>query len=199
MITSIALLLLSADPSWQQLGLFDGLKLERRPVQGAPYYEYRVTGDTDVSVGALCDGVYEWGSVSKDHDELKDRRLLEDHGDLRITYDQIRTPAPVAPRDFAFAIKRDRRADGTCKVEFYTVNEKAPPLQNGWVRLARLKGHWFFEPRDGGTHITYYLYSDPGGSLPAPLVHGSQRDAALNTVKKGIRLSRDGATGARRQ
>jgi hypothetical protein len=198
MITSITLMFLCADPSWQPMSKSDGLTLERRTVAGNPYYEYRVTTDTDVSVNALCDGVFEWGSVSKDHEELKNRRLLEDQGDLRITYDQLSTPAPVAPRDFAFAMKRDKRPDGTCRVDFYTVNEKAPPLQPGWVRLAKLNGHWFFEPKPGGTHVTYHLFSDPGGQLPAALVHGSQRDAAVNTVKKGIRLAREGSAGARR-
>jgi hypothetical protein len=198
MMPSLALLLLCADPSWQTVSTSEGLELDRRPVPGNPYYEYRVTTDTDVPIDVLCDGVFEWGTVSTDHDELKVRRLLEDHGDLRVTYDQISTPVPVAARDLAFAMKRDKRADGTCRVDFYTVNEKAPPLPPGWVRMVKLKGDWLFEPGPSGTHVTYHLFSDPGGALPAAFVHGSQRDAALNTVKKGIRLSRDGATGARR-
>src|SRR5437016_2965972 len=78
MITSFALLLLSADPAWQQVSSTDGYLLERRVVPGSAYYEYRVTTDTDVSVNALCDGVFEWGSVSKDHDQLRQRKLLED-------------------------------------------------------------------------------------------------------------------------
>ena len=62
--------------------------------------------------------------------------------------------------------------------------------------MTKLKGQWSFEPREGKTHVVYYLFSDPGGQLPAAFVHGSQRDAALNTVKKGIRISREGASGA---
>ncbi len=198
MIFSIALVVMAADPGWKEVVRQAGFLVERREVGNERYYEYRVTTDTDVSVGALCDGVYEWGSVGTDHEHLKNRHLLEDHGDWRVTYDTIVTPAPVATRDVAFTMKREKKADGTCDVDFFSTNEKAPPLPKGWVRLAKLKGRWHLEPRPGGTHITYTLYTDPGGSVPAGLVHSSQRDAALSTVKKGIRVSREGATGALR-
>ena len=198
MIASLTLLLLGADPEWTELSKKDGFLVERRAVTNSSYYEYRVTTDTDVTVGPLCDCAFEWGSVSKDHEQLKDRRLLEDNGELRVTYDQIATPPPVATRDVAFTVKRDRRPDGTCRVDFFSTNEKAPPLPPGWVRVNKLKGHWYFEPRASGTRVTYYLFNDPGGSLPPALVHGSQRKAALDTVKKGIRLSREGLAGARR-
>ena len=40
----------------------------------------------------------------------------------------------------------------------------------------------------GGSKLTYTLFSDPGGSIPSILVHGSQkkaaRDAALQALSK---------------
>src|SRR5690242_8567489 len=95
-LSALALLLLGADTGWTQLSKQDGYVLERRAVANSSFYEYRVSTDTDVSLRTLCDEAFEWGSVSTDHDQLKERRLLEDHGDTRVTYDQISTPPPVA-------------------------------------------------------------------------------------------------------
>lgn len=191
--------LLSADGrDWRAMPQKDGTLVEQREIPGSPYYEYRVTVDTDVSPGALCDGIYDWGSLSKDHEQLRGRRMLEDQGDIRIVYDEIATPSPVAPRDCPFKIKRERKPDGSCRISFAKTNEKAPPVPQGVVRLERLAGYWELVPRPGGTHLVYVIHSDPGGGLPSHLVSGPQRDAAVKTVQKGIRVARQAMTGARR-
>jgi hypothetical protein len=44
---------------------------------------------------------------------------------------------------------------------------------------------------DGGTRLTYYAYSDPGGPLPAFLVRGAQADRSLaDVVRMKKRLER---------
>src|SRR5581483_6763799 len=90
----------SAD-AWTVVGVRDGVTLESRPVRGSDFFEYRATADTDVAVEPLCDKVFDWGSLSKDHDNLKARRVLEDSGDTRVVYDQLEFPM-VSKRDFAF-------------------------------------------------------------------------------------------------
>jgi hypothetical protein len=186
-LTGLIILLLSAEPEeWKKESAPDGVTLESRPVKDSAFYEYRAQADTDAAVSALCDAIFDWGSVSKDHAQLKNRTLLEDLGEKRIVYDQLDPPV-VSCRDFAFTVARDRRADGSCRLEFFPTNEKAPKLPDGWVRMEKLKGSWTFEPREGGkTHVTYQLWADPAGAIPAVLVHGSQREATVETLKKGI-------------
>lgn len=208
-LTAAAALLLGADitssntitsntSAWQTISNKDGVHLEQRPFAGSSYFEYRVRRDTDLTVGALCDNTYEWGSRGTDHDELRGRRVLEDRGDTRVVYDQIATPALVPPRDFAFTVKRELQGN-SCRITFVTANDKAPPLQRGWVRMPEVHGFWLFEPRNSaGSHLTYVLYSDPGPGVPTHFVHGPQRDAAVKNVEKAIRLSRGAMTGARR-
>src|SRR5581483_2978127 len=87
----------SAD-AWTVVGVRDGVTLESRPVKGSDFYEYRATADTDVAVEPLCDKVYDWGSLSKDHDNLKARRIIEEKKDSRVVYDQLEFPL-VAKRD----------------------------------------------------------------------------------------------------
>lgn len=186
------MVLLAADAEWKREAAPDGVTLESRPVKDSAFYEYRAQADTDAPVPALCDAVFDWGTVSKDHQQLKARTLLEDHPDSRIVYDQLDPPV-VSCRDFAFTVTRDRRADGSCRLDFFPTNEKAPRSPDGWVRMEKLKGSWTFEPRGGGkTHVTYQLWADPAGSIPAVFVHGSQLAAAVETLKKGIAKAHEG-------
>src|SRR5205814_1964295 len=83
----LILLLLAADPEWKKESAPDGVSLESRPVKDSAFYEYRAQADTDATVAALCDAVFEWGTTSKDHAQLKARTLLEDHGESRVVYD----------------------------------------------------------------------------------------------------------------
>jgi hypothetical protein len=182
------MLLLAADPepAWKKESAPDGVTLESRPVKDSAFYEYRAQADTEATPTALCDAIFEWGSVSKDHDQLKARTLLADLGESRVVYDQLDPPV-VSCRDFAFTVSRDRRADGSCRLDFSPSNDKAPKSPDGWVRMEKLKGSWTFEPKpDGKTHVTYQLWADPAGAIPAVFVHGSQREAAVTTLKKGI-------------
>jgi hypothetical protein len=193
MTVLIALLLSQASDAWTVVAQQDGVTLESRPVTGSDFYEYRASADTDVAVEVLCDRVYEWGSLSKDHDNIKARRLLEDSGDVRVVYDQMEPPM-VSRRDFAFTVRRTRTGPGRCGIDFFATNEKAPPKPEGWIRIEKLRGGWRFEKGPRGTHVTYTCFADPGGSLPPVFVHSSQREAAVSTLRKGIQLCRVPAT-----
>jgi hypothetical protein len=184
---SLLLALLAAEPDWKRESAPDGVTLESRPVKDSAFYEYRAQADTDLPVATLCDAVFEWGSVSKeDHAHLLARTLVEDNGEARIVYDQIDPPV-VSKRDLTFTVKRDRRVDGTCRIDFFSQNDKAPKLKDGFVRIEKLKGHWFFEPRgDAKARVTYQQWADPSGAIPAVFVHGSQREGTVETLKRGI-------------
>jgi hypothetical protein len=189
-ITCLVALLVAADPEWKTESAPTGFTLESRPVKDSSFYEYRTRSDVDVSTGALCDAVFEWATKGKDHDHLKSRTVLEDHGDVRVVYDQIDPPV-VSKRDYAITVKRTRGDDGNCRIDFSSSNDKAPKAGDDWVRIEKMKGWWTFEPREGGARITYQYFAEPGGSVPAMFVHGSQRESAIKTVQKGIAKARE--------
>ena len=51
----------------------------------------------------------------------------------------------------------------------WTVSTEGPAESDKAVRLKVNDGSWTLEPLDGGkrTRATYYLYTDPGGSIPS--------------------------------
>lgn len=164
-----------------------GLTLERRSIEGSRYSEYRVVTDTTLPVSALCEHIYEWGTKGTDHPGVKLHRVLRDGADERVVYDQLAQPV-VSNRDYALTVVRRREVDGTCRIRFWTSNALAPPKPAGYVRMEQLWGSWRFQPLpDGKSRLTYTLFADPGGSIPAFLVHGPQQSATKEAVLMGLR------------
>ena len=165
----------------------DGLTLQGRPIKGSKYSEYRVVTDTPYPVSVLCEHIYEWGTKGTDHPGVKLHRVLRDGPDDRVVYDQVEQPV-VSDRDYALTVVRRREPDGTCRIRFWTSNELAPPKPAGFVRMERLWGGWQFSPLPGGkARLTYTLFADPAGSIPAFVVHGPQKSAAKDSVLGGLR------------
>jgi hypothetical protein len=164
----------------------DGLTLSARRLEGSKFSEYRVTTEVAYGVSALCEHLYEWGTKGKDHPGVKLHQVLEDGADRRVVYQQLEQPV-VANRDYAMTVVRERLPSGECRVRFWASNEVAPAKPDGWVRMERLWGGWRFEPLgEGRARLTYTLFSDPGGSVPAFLVHGPQRKATLASVRDAL-------------
>lgn len=163
-----------------------GLTLSGRAIAGSVFSEYRVVTDTPYSVSQLCEHIYEWGTKGKDHPGVKLHKVLEDGADRRVIYDQLEQPV-VANRDYAMTVVRERLESGECRIRFWVTNDAAPEKPRGWVRMNKLWGSWRFEPLDGGrARLTYTLFADPAGSIPAFLVHGPQKSAAKDSVVAGL-------------
>jgi hypothetical protein len=172
---------------WKVLENQGGLVLQARPIKGSAYSEYRVITDTPYPVAALCEHIYEWGTKGTDHPGVKLHKVLKDGPDDRVVYDQLERPV-VSDRDYALTVVRRRETDGTCRIRFWTSNELAPPKPAGFVRMEQLWGSWRFAPLPGGkARLAYTLFADPGGSIPAFLVHGPQKSAAKDSVITGLK------------
>jgi hypothetical protein len=190
----ILLLLLLAQPAgvfenpdaFKVLEVKDGFALQTRSIKGSKYSEYRVVTDTPYPVAALCEHIYEWATKSADHPGIKMYKVLKDGPAERVIYNQIEQSV-VSDRDYALMVVRRREPDGTCRIRFWTSNALAPPPPAGFVRMEHLWGGWSFEPLPGGkSRLTHTLFADPGGSIPAFLVHGPQKSAVKASVRDGL-------------
>jgi hypothetical protein len=165
----------------------DGLTLQERPIKGSKYSEYRVVTDAPYPVSALCQHIYEWGTKGTDHPGVKLHQVLKDGPDDRVIYNQIEAPV-ASDRDYALTVVRRREPDGTCRIRFWISNELAPPKPAGFVRMERLWGSWLFQPLPGAkARLTYTLFADPAGSIPAFLVRRPQKSAAKDSVIMALR------------
>ncbi len=170
---------------WEKVSSDDDLLVEKRAVPISSSPEFRVTAVTKTSLETLCDVVFEWGTRGKDLPGLIARKELASAPEERTIYDQFSAPL-VNNRDYAITVRRTRTPVGGCLVKFALANDKAPKLQDGWVRIDKLWGSWTLTPKDGQTQLVYVQFSDPGGSVPAMFALGAQRDKAVQSVKMAL-------------
>lgn len=182
MNTALLFLALAAEPAFELVETVDGITIEQRPMPGSKFVELRFTLMSSKPPRALCDAAFGDGSFDAEEPDLKARKVLQESTDERVTYDQI-TPPVVSNRDYVVRAKRQMEG-ASCRMIFEAANELGPRPPDGWVRVAKLKGYWLFEPQDGGkTKLQYVVFSDPGGSIPAFLVEGNRRKLGVRWVK----------------
>ena len=200
-IGALALLLLTQTPVWDAEPFKNpapwksvekgALSLDERPVKDSPFAEYRAIATTASSIETLCLAVFEWGTKGADSPGLKASRVLRDGDDERVVYQQIDQPV-VSSRDYAMTVQRRRDPSGVCRIRFAATNELAPPKGPGVVRMDGLWGSWTFEPAPGGkTQVTYTMYSNPSGSVPPFLVHGSLKSAVRDSLLKALKKAQE--------
>ncbi|MGC4117978.1 MAG: START domain-containing protein [Myxococcales bacterium] len=166
----------AAEEAWKTYLEKEGARFERRDVPGSSYPELRATKEVRQPLEKVLAAV--WASVSdltstKDHQK---RLVREGPGEI-VVYQQI-SVAVVTDRDYTVRIWRTPpAADGTVEVRYQVANELGPPPNPKYVRLEAIRGAWTLTPLpDGGTRVSYLAFSEAGGSVPAGLARGPQRD-----------------------
>jgi hypothetical protein len=158
------------------------MRVEYREVEGSPFHEYRITTDSTLSLVRLCEAV--WGRNAKVSGDFKKRVVIRETLDERWTYEQVRVPV-VQDRDCLMHVQLLVPAEsGRCEVRFETVTDANYPPDPSFVRVPAVRGYWSLTPvRDGHVSVTYVVYSEPGGAVPAIFARGGQRDAAVGFMK----------------
>ncbi len=174
----------SADAPWHTDKVEDGIKVEFREVKGSSFDELRLSTDSSTGLAALCDAIWAKDVGNKTEGGFKKRVVIREDDHERWTYEQIRAPL-VSDRDFVMKVTLVQPAStGRCEVDFEATQDPAYPPVADHVRLTNVHGRWLLTPEQTGkVSITYQLYSDPGGSVPAFLAKGGQRSAAVDFFK----------------
>jgi hypothetical protein len=174
-----------ATSPWRPDGTSDGMGVEKRDVRGSSFNEFRVTTTSALDLQHVCDAIYAKGLDGRSNVRFKRRELLRQTDTERWVYEQIAVPW-VSDRDYVMHTKLERQpaTDGRCEVTFETQDDPAHPPVRGFVRIPVIRGHWVVVPMaDGRLAVSYEVFSDPGGGIPAFLAGGGQRSAAIDFVK----------------
>lgn len=179
-------------PGWTKAADTDGITVFTRDKPGTEVKELKAVGMVDAAPEAV------W-KVIRDYPKYKERMPYTEAAEVvateeggKITWFYSRVAAPfVAKRDYTLKIVDEsdwKDGQGFLKSTWSIATDRGPAPMNGVVRLKTNDGFWLLEPKDGGkkTFLTYYLFTDPGGSIPKFLVN-SANSSAVPDVFRAIR------------
>jgi hypothetical protein len=152
-------------------------------VHGSAFEEVKVTTQSGRPLTALCAAV--WGRDAKVDGQFKKRVVIRESDTERWTYEQLKVPFLI-DRDVVVHARLVGAAEGgRCEVLFEAATDAEYPETKAHVRVTTLRGRWTLEANaDGKVDVTYVVYSEPGGKIPAWLSRGGQRDAAVDFMKR---------------
>jgi hypothetical protein len=192
-LTALTMTILTTDPAagdgWKVAARSDGLTIYSRERKDSAVKELKAVGLIDAAPGAVWKAIRDYPNYKKTMPYTEVSEVLAREGGDKITwfYSVINAPL-VDRRDYVIKlVDTSDWKDGTgyLKVEWTAANEKAPELKKGVVRVGINDGYWKLEPREDGTKTftTYYLYTDPGGSLPRWVVNKANGSAVPDVFK----------------
>jgi len=173
----------ASDDGWQKVRDKNGIVLEKRPVDGSRFLDYRARGHSPAPPAAAVMKI--WGDIGAQQSAtIKKRTVVKRSDDEVVVYDQIRAPV-VSDRDVVIRIRKVADGKGSFEIQFESAPELGPPPAKGYVRLPMVRGRWRIDPDgNGGSYVAYTCYSEPGGSVPAFLVRGTQQDNVLEEYER---------------
>ncbi len=185
-LVSLAVLVhasIASAADWHAVKEKNGLKLEVRTTAGQAFEEARVTTRVAMASKELC--TWLWNHPGKSA-AVTHEELLKNTADERLIYQQVHCSI-VSDRDYTVHFRRRFDSEtAVCDISFVTDNDAGPPLRPHFVRIPVIRGGWIVEPDGGGSFVTYLSYSEPGGSIPAWVTKGAQRDAAVFSVEASL-------------
>lgn len=169
-----------AQEGWRAAGSKNGVVYEKRAVSGSKFLEFRAVMQVPVAPAEALSKI--WSLIVDEPPSSNRRRVLKHSDDEVVVYDQIDTPV-VSDRDVTLRIYKVTRPEAL-EIRFESNDALGPPPDPKRVRLPVVRGAWTIEPAPGGSRLTYVCYSEPGGSIPAFMVKGAQRDHAGIDVER---------------
>lgn len=191
------LMLLSADAPaavpWQSAGEDDGITIMSRDKPGSDVHEMKAQGMIDAPPMAIWTALRDYDHYTQTMPYTEKSKVVEKSADGKTTwfYSVINAPL-VSRRDYTIKLHDDtnyKNGKGKMRVSWTIATDKGPAPQDGIVRVKVNDGYWELQPVANGTktYATYYLYTDPGGSVPKWIVNKGNATAVpevFNAIKK---------------
>jgi hypothetical protein len=196
LLHALPLLVLLAEDTgkpWKPDGESDGVAVMRRERAGTDKHEMKASGIVDAPPDEVLKIVRDFPNHKKIMAYTDKSDVIATEEDGKVVHLYILSAAPlIDKRDYALKyvdVSDWQDGKGYYQLSF-SASDKVPPETKGVVRVKTIEGYWKMEPREEGkkTFLTYYLFIDPGGSLPTMIVN-SLSGSGLKDVIKAVRKS----------
>lgn len=174
----------TAEAGWKQTSGDAGLRIFTRDKPGTSIKELKAIGNIDAPPHACMNVIWDMGRFQEFMPYTKESRLLSASPNELVSYQYLSLPL-ISDRDYTLRAREVTPAGATdqpppyYKKEWVLANEAGPPEREGVVRVKVNNGYWRFDPLEGGrkTQATYYVFTDPGGMLPAFVINQANSQA----------------------
>lgn len=177
---------LAAD-GWEEASRQDGLVIYKRDKPGSDLKEVKAVGTIRAPSWVVKNVIDDKARYKEFMPYTKASTVLRTEKDAVVTYQLLDTPI-ISNRDYTIRVKDESRRlpDGRIiyKSSWSPANHLGPKEKDGVVRVKVNEGYWLLE-EDGPdkTRATYYLFTDPGGSLPTFVVNSANTTAIPGLFK----------------
>jgi len=161
----------------------EGVKVYYRKTSDV--YELKLITSLKVNLSGLVSLLSEVDNYTKWGYKVVEAREIRKVSDWELYYySRLDFPWPLDDRDIVVHSKMEQDPV-TRRITATSVAEKGLyPEQKGVVRMNNAHTSWTLVPGPGGwTYVEYYIYSDPGGSLPDWLVNMALDVGPRETIK----------------
>jgi hypothetical protein len=176
---------------WTEKASTDGITVYNRAHPGSDVREIKAVAVIDAPPKAA------W-AVIRDYEHYKDHmpyteesRIVstEEGGKVTFFYSLVNAPL-VSRRDYTIRLVDEsdwKDGKGYLK-STWSFSTKGPPARDGVVRVTQNDGYWLLEPQNDGskTLATYWLFTDPGGSIPTWIANKAN-SGAVPDIFRSIR------------
>lgn len=191
----LPVVLTSAPGKWEVATKTDGITVFTRERENSDIGEVKAIGLIKAAPHEVWKAIRDYDNYKKNMPYTEVSQVLSrDEGDKNILFYSVINAPLVDRRDYVIKLRDEsdwKDGKGFLKVSWTTANHPTKPITDGIVRVKVNDGYWLLEPRDDGktTFGTYYVFTDPGGSLPRFIVNKANESAVpdvFRAVRKAV-------------
>jgi hypothetical protein len=186
-LSLVALLAEPTDgPGWKQVTRTDGITVFERENQRAPVPEVKAIGLIEAPPPEVWKVITDYDNYKTTMPYTAESKILSKDGKDTTFYSVIDAPL-VSKRDYVIKLTDEsdwKEGKGYFKL-IWTNTDQGPGPKDGLVRVKLNDGFWKLEPRENGakTFVTYYNFTDPGGSIPGFVKNQATKSAVPDVIK----------------
>ena len=166
-----------------------GFGVWTREKAGTDVKEVKAVGEIDAPPATVFEIVTDYEHQKGNLPYVEDHKVFS-RTENEVVFWTVADFPMVSRRDWVLKSKFEKNFDGGKYRASWepALHKDAPPPAEGIVRLKINTGSWTLEPLDGGkrTRGTYYLFTDPGGSIPS-FIANKANTKALPDLFEAIR------------
>jgi ribosome-associated toxin RatA of RatAB toxin-antitoxin module len=157
---------------WELRKNKNGIKVYTRKIKNSNLVEFKAITTLNTSLQKAIKIIDDVASYPEWMANLQQSKTIKKISDTeRYDYYEIIVPWPFENRDMLVSVKSLFPQNNIIHLELINHPEYIPVQQNK-VRIEKAKGSWnILSIDERTTKITYQLYSDPGGNIPAWIIN----------------------------